>query len=424
MILTRLGKLLRWPRRARWFPELPQEVYRPAIFTLLFWSCWVATFAIHAFNLFDQDQRFGLAPVTVALLALIPVWAVLPWSPRAGWRRKLAALAFLAGTFAVGYLTELNLSIVFYAIVFANGVFLFGFRRGVAYAAAILPVFFANVLVVDNASWALAATAIAVPFVVFVIGICAAVVEATARREQTQGLLAELEAANAELKQYAAKIRELSVSEERARMAREIHDSVGHHLTVINLQLQNARRFREIRPDEAWEEVEGARELALEALSEVRRSVRALKPLAVEGKTGVGALSALARNFGGTGIEVSFEVEGQGRGLSGEAELVLYRAMQEGLTNAARHSGARRVSATLYFERDGVRLAVADDGRGAGARDGGFGLSALKERVEALGGALLWGDRPEGGFVLEAKLPEVSEPGAAGPPAPSRTVRP
>jgi hypothetical protein len=108
---------------------------------------------------------------------------------------------------------------------------------------------------------------IAMPFAVFMIGISAAVVEATGRREETQVLLRELEATNADLKQLAAKIRELSVSEERSRMAREIHDSVGHHLTAINLQLQNARRFKERKPDAAWQEVEEARVLALEALS-------------------------------------------------------------------------------------------------------------------------------------------------------------
>lgn len=398
-------------RGARWFPELPQGDARPSIFALLFWSCWVATYAIHALNLFDQHQSFGVIPVTLALAALVPVWAVLPWSPRASLRRKLAAPAFLAGTFGVGYLTELNLSIVFYAIVFANGVFLFGFRRGVAYAAATLPVFFVNVLLTEeDVGTALVVTAIAVPFVVFVIGVCAAVVEATGRREQTQELLKDLEAANGELQEHAAKIRELSVSEERARMAREIHDSVGHHLTVINLQLQNARRFRERKPEEAWGEVEGARELALEALSEVRRSVRALKPLAIADSTGAGALAALARGFEGTGIEVSFGTEGVECDLPGEAELVLYRAMQEGLTNAAKHSGARRVSATLYYEKKDVRLVVADDGRGAGegTPKTGFGLSALAERVGALGGELAWGDRPEGGFALEAKLPAAA----------------
>lgn len=223
-------------------------------------------------------------------------------------------------------------------------------------------------------------------------------------------MLGELEATNADLKEHAAKIRELSVSEERARMAREIHDSVGHHLTVINLQLQNARRFRERKPDAAWEEVEAARGLALEALSEVRRSVRALKPLAVEGRSNTRALAALARNFEGTGIEVSFETDGAELDLPGETELVLYRAMQEGLTNAAKHSGSRLVSASLCFECDSVLLAVEDDGEGAEEMtEGGFGLLALGERVETLGGSLAWGNREEGGFALRVSLPVPAE---------------
>lgn len=391
----------------RWFPDSPDEADRPGIFALLFWSCLVVSYAAHAFGLFDE-RRFGVVLVTPAVVTLTFAWIVLPWSPGAGWHRKLVAPIFLLATFAVCYLTNLNLSIVFYAIVVANGVFLFGFRRGIAYAGAALVVFFFNLVLVEGNLWvSVVVTAVAVPFAVFVVGVCAAVVEARQRREQAQNLLRELESANAELEDYAARVGELSVSEERARMAREIHDSVGHHLTVINLQLQNARRFKEREPDRAWDEVEAARGMALEALSEVRRSVRALKPLAVEGGGGAGALSALARNFGGTGIEVAFEVEGEERGLAGETGLVLYRAMQEGLTNAAKHSGARRVRATLSFGPETARLVVADDGAGAGEETSGrgFGLSSLKERVEALDGTLSWGDRPEGGFVLEVGLP-------------------
>jgi signal transduction histidine kinase len=161
---------------------------------------------------------------------------------------------------------------VFYAVVVANGMFLFAFRKGIAYAVATGPVLFANALVVDGLRTAAVVTAMSLPFAVFMVGICAVVVEATRGKERTQELLEELESANEELKRHATRVRELSVSEERARMAREIHDSVGHYLTVINLQLQNARRFKEMRPEEAWEEVEGARELALEALAEVRRA--------------------------------------------------------------------------------------------------------------------------------------------------------
>jgi len=414
MISDGLVKLLRQTRRARCFPELPKEVHRPAIFALLFWSCLIATYASHAFGLIEEDRRFGLAPVTLALVALAVIWVVLPWDPRAGAYRKLAAPAFLTGTFVVGYLTDLNLSIVLYAIVVANGVFLFRFRRGTVYAAATLAVFLVNVLLVEGSvGVALMVAAVAVPFAVFVIGVCAAIVEATQRRERIQGLLAELEVANADLKEHAVRVRELSVSEERARMAREIHDSVGHYLTAINLQLQNARRFKERKPNEAWEEVEEARVLTLDALSEVRRSVRALKPLSVDGRTGASALAALARNFGGTGIDVAFATEGEERDLPGEADLVLYRAMQEGLTNAAKHAKARRVRTTLCFGDEGVRFVVADDGEGSGegAQEGGFGLSALKERAESLGGTVYWGNRPEGGFVLEVDLPAVSSVG-------------
>jgi signal transduction histidine kinase len=92
----------------------------------------------------------------------------------------------------------------------------------------------------------------------------------------------------------------LTVSEERARMSREMHDSLGHYLAVINVGLQIAQRFREKRPESAWAEVEEARDLTREALSEVRRWVRVLKPLALEDRASPEAMVALARSFEGT----------------------------------------------------------------------------------------------------------------------------
>jgi signal transduction histidine kinase len=143
----------------------------------------------------------------------------------------------------------------------------------------------------------------------------------------------------------------------------------------------------------------------------VRRAVRALKPLAAEGTTAAASLEAIARNFEGTGIQVSFEAEGAERELAEEAEIALYRAMQEGLANAAKHGKARRVWTTLSFSEDAVRLVVADDGEGFSALGAngdaavrGFGLCALKERVEALGGTMVSGDRPEGGFALVVEM--------------------
>jgi signal transduction histidine kinase len=202
------------------------------------------------------------------------------------------------------------------------------------------------------------------------------------------------------------------VAEERARMAREIHDSVGHHLAVVNLQLQNAERFREARPEEAWAEVGDARKTVLEALTEIRRSVRALKPQNLETQTVASAIAALVHAFESTGIGATFETAGEERNLPNEAELLLYRAAQEGLTNAARHSNARRVEVTLAFEEEGVGLSVANDGprTAGGTPELGFGLASLSERVEDLGGAFLAGVRPEGGFVLEVRLPLAEGP--------------
>jgi signal transduction histidine kinase len=153
-----------------------------------------------------------------------------------------------------------------------------------------------------------------------------------------------------------------------------------------------------------------AKSAASETLSEVRRSVRALKPLAIEKRTGLGALAALTREFGGTGIAVSFEVVGQERDLSPEAELLLYRALQEGLTNALKYSGGSRVEAKLAFEPSGVQLTVADNGRGSSGNvqrlgGTGFGIPGLKERASALGGRVSAADADGGGFVLEVELP-------------------
>lgn len=431
----KLGRLLQWVRTSwlpsrleRSFPEFPEEVRRPAIFSLWFWSALAASYLIWEAYPFDVGWGFDLVLATLAAGVLATVWLVLPWDPRASRRRKLAAPAFLASVFAMNQLFGgVDWSLAFYPLAFANGVFLFGFRRGIVYAAATLIVIFTDTLLTirlaypeyaaGSAGWsvgnALGLAAFFVPVAAFFIGVCIPIVEANRRREETESLLGELEAAHAELgsayaelKNYAKRARELTLSEERARMAREMHDSVGHYLTVVNVQLEAATKFMDKDPEKASEEVAKAKTLASEALSEVRRSVRALKPLAVERRSVV-ALSTLARDFERAGPTVSFKVGGEERSLPTEPELVLYRALQESLTNALKHSKARRISVSLTFGEDSVRLKVNDDGLGApeDAYERGFGLPALRERAEALGGTLKAGNASEGGFALEVELP-------------------
>jgi signal transduction histidine kinase len=389
---------------------LPVEPYIGRFFALLFWGYFGATYVAYLFG----GRQYGVLTVTLAFAALLVCWLLLPWSPRAPWYRLLGApAAFVAASFVVVHLTGFELAAGLFSISVANAVFLFGFWRGLACAVGLMPLIFMDRLWSEpglGVSDALERTAYWIPTFAFVIGMCAMALEAVRREIRAENLFAELETAHSELKRYAAQARELAISEERNRVAREIHDSLGHYLTVVNVQLEAAVKLLDRDPEKAREAVAQAKTSASEALSEVRRSVRALKPLAMEKRTGLGALAALAREFGGTGIMVSFKVMGEERDLSPEAELLLYRALEEGLTNALKYSGGSRVKAELAFEPSGVRLTVADDGRGAsdnvqGLGGTGFGITGLEERASALGGRVSAADAEGGGFVLEVELP-------------------
>jgi signal transduction histidine kinase len=412
----KLGKLLRRGRAFLAF-AFARDPNRPAVLNLLFWGSFLVTYVFHVSGFFIDDVklRFGPVPFTLIMGVLAALWLALPWDPRASRWRKLVAPAFMLVLFVLIFLlTNGGWFVLIFPFMFANAVFLFGIGGSIAYAAVPLAISFFSIWTFPypgtDVGDAFRGTAGFAVLAAFAIGICAVMVEARRRQEETEDLLGELESAHAELERYAERVKELSVAKERARMSREMHDSLGHYLTVINVGLHNAQRFREKRPEAAWEEVEEARGLTREALAEVRRWVQALKPLALEERAGPEALTALAHSFEGTGFDVRFTVEGSERELSGEAELVLYRALQEGLTNALKHSKARRVTASLAFGMESVSLTVADDGEGAqeGASEKGFGLATLGERAGALGGVLSAGNASEGGFALRLELPMES----------------
>src|SRR3712207_2513554 len=388
----------------------PMEPYVGRFFALLFWAYFGATYISYLLD----GREYGVVIITLAFAALMICWLLLPWSPQVPRYRLLGVpAAFVVASIIVVHLTGFGLTAGLFSISVANAVFLFGFWRGLACAVALIPLIFVDHLWSEpelGVIGALGRTVHWIPTFGFVLGMCAMAVEAVRRRERAENLFAELETAHTELKRYAEQARELTISEERNRVAREIHDSLGHYLTVVNVQLEAAGKLLDRDPEKAREAVARAKASASETLSEVRRSVRALKPLAVEKRTGTGALAALAREFGGTGIAVSFEVMGQERDLSPEAELLLYRALQEGFTNALKYSGGSQVEAKLAFEPSCVRLTVADDGRGSsddvhGLGGTGFGISGLQERASALGGRVSAADADGGGFVLEVELP-------------------
>ncbi|WP_327109279.1 sensor histidine kinase [Nonomuraea glycinis] len=354
---------------------------RPALLSVVFWLVLGATVAA---NLAMPSDAGARALFFADVVLLCGLWPVMPWRPDRG--RRLVGPAFLTGTLVLGLTGAAGTHMPLLLIGVANLAFVYGMRVATAILAVFgvitvvaMPLFYGRTIV-----QALIETGVTAVLAAFSMGMASAVLRA---------------------RHLAERVRELTVAEERARMAAEMHDSIGHHLTVIKVGLENAERFRDSRPAAAWAEVHQAKELTIAALADARRWVRALRPLALNGHLGSAALQRLADSFTGTGVRVAFEVTGTERPLEADAELVLYRVLQEGLTNALRHAEGESVRGTLAFEKGKVVLVVADDGKGrADDQAHGFGLSSLADRVKALGGDLTSGNAARG-FELRAELP-------------------
>jgi two-component system, NarL family, sensor histidine kinase DesK len=200
---------------------------------------------------------------------------------------------------------------------------------------------------------------------------------------------------NAELRAARAELAEMAVAEERLRFARDLHDLLGHDLSLIALKAELAGKLLPDRVTQAETEVAQIRDLTRSALSQVREAVDGYRRPALSTEL-AGAKVALEA----AGIDV--RVDGPDGPLDPDAESVLAWAVREGATNAIRHSGARHAAITV---RGGV-LEIADDGRGAPpAEPGGNGLTGLRERAQSVGGTVEAGAGADGGFRLTVRVP-------------------
>jgi signal transduction histidine kinase len=203
-----------------------------------------------------------------------------------------------------------------------------------------------------------------------------------------------------------------AVAEERARIARELHDVVGHSVSVMTVQASGVRRL--LRPDQEREReallvVEQA---GREALAEMRRLVGVLRrpeeAPALAPQPSLQHLDRLVEQAREAGLPVDVQIEGDPTELAAGVDLTAYRLVQEGLTNAMKHAQATKAEVIVRYAGDAVELVVSDNGRGFSdgkAESGGHGLVGMRERVAVYGGDLQAGPRPEGGYTLHARLP-------------------
>ncbi|MEL6247696.1 MAG: sensor histidine kinase [Cyanobacteria bacterium J06627_15] len=217
----------------------------------------------------------------------------------------------------------------------------------------------------------------------------------------------KLRLANQQLRQSAQEIERLAMDQERSRIARDIHDSLGHSLTALNIQLEGALKLADRDPKKARTFLVEAKHMGSVALKEVRQSVAALRGEALKGISLESAVAELVTNFQkASGVTPSVHLALR-TPLSDPVQLALYRIVQEGLTNILRHANARTVRLDLSTHAQRVMLTLEDDGEGFDPTllSTGYGLRGMRERAEALGGSFALHSQPGQGSCLQVSLP-------------------
>lgn len=245
------------------------------------------------------------------------------------------------------------------------------------------------------------------PVAVFLLGLTALI----AGLVMASNLIARAKAAKqAELRLTQAEVGRLAALAERERIGRDLHDLLGHTLSVIAIKSELAARLADRDPAAARAEIEDVERIAREALGQVRGAVAGMRAIGLEAELANARLALGA-------VEVDFDYACLDQPMHAEIETVLALALREAITNIVRHARARRVQVRLARNGDRVVFTVIDDGRG-GARLDGNGLTGMRERVEACGGSLSLVSMGGQGTELSIRLPWRPDParGEARPP--------
>ncbi len=226
----------------------------------------------------------------------------------------------------------------------------------------------------------------------------------------------ELEDRAARLEREQEAQRQAAINEERARIARELHDIVAHGVSIMVLQAGGARQLLGDADERIRESLLAVEQAGRQALAEMHRLLGVLRSDSSASlppaPAGLDQVDDLAKQMHAAGLPVDVVVEGTGRQLPQSVQLSAYRIIQEALTNSLKHAGPTHARVLVRYADHGVEVEVTDDGRGRTGRmrRGGHGLVGMRERAALFGGSLQAGPRPEGGWSVSAHLPGGNEP--------------
>ena len=345
-----------------------------------------------------RDDGAALIALTIACgLSLGLLW----WSPLAG---LVVSTVLLTTQALAGY--EYTSAAVLTVVVASFATVTFDtWRRALAAGFVVAAGVVVTMFVLPDLTWQRALSTWASLSVLWVVAVVIRVYRGSIERAERR---AALFAADRE-----ARARE-AVTEERARLARELHDSVGHALNVVVLHAGAAQRLVETKPQVAREALESIETAGRQALGDIERMLGILRApeeeVSRDAAPGMGQLETLCEQVREAGLPVALTVEGDRVALPASLDLTAYRIVQEALTNTLKHAGTKAHAwVTVRYEPDALAIVVLDDGRGtvATTTGGGRGLLGMRERVATFRGELVAGARAEGGFSVQARLPLV-----------------
>lgn len=251
---------------------------------------------------------------------------------------------------------------------------------------------------------------------IFLLAMAQAVSQEKASRRQAEQFLQDLARAHHQLTVYAEQVAELATLKERNRIARDIHDGLGHALTAINVQLEKALLYHEISSQETVEAVRAAKQVAKAALQEVRASVCALR-LSQEAFSCTGSMAFLIHQLRMSQFAVDYHTQGDESDFSQEVRLTFYRVAQEAFTNIQKHAHAEKIEVMLQFDEQEACLRIGDNGWGFDPElveqrvregTGGYGLQGMRERIALVGGRFSLESFPGQGTSLLVTIPQAS----------------
>ncbi|KHD35885.1 histidine kinase [Clostridium acetobutylicum] len=215
----------------------------------------------------------------------------------------------------------------------------------------------------------------------------------------------KLKKANRDLEMYASSVEELTLLRERNRISREIHDSVGHSLSTMVIQLGAIEKIIRNAPEKAELLTKNLRKFTQKSLDEVRAAVRAIKPKEFEEYEGILSIEELISNFKKmANIDVRLAFTKEKWSLNSDQSFVLYRIVQEFLSNSARHGRASRVDVIMAFSEKNLLVTLKDNGQGCQSIIEGVGMKSMRERVKELGGYFEYKTAPYEGFTVKIEL--------------------